>query len=113
MYYFQDNCYIACPDGTLLSNIDLVTCLKCSDECTTCAVSAGNCTKCATKFLYNQQCVTACPKNYFINANMTCSSCSLYPSKCILPPLTYTIYPFTQNYQLQAYVVFNRVVNMS
>jgi hypothetical protein len=30
-----------------------------------------------------------------------------------LPPLTYKIQTFTANYQLQAYVVFNRAVNMT
>lgn len=44
---------------------------------------------------------------------MTCIACSLYPDKCILAPLSYTIHPFTQNYKLHAYVVFNRVVDLS
>lgn len=44
---------------------------------------------------------------------MSCISCEIYPDKCVLEPLSYTIHPFTQNYQMHAYVVFNRVVDMS
>lgn len=112
-YYFQSVCYTSCPDGSYLSVVDLVTCLKCSTECATCSNSASNCTKCAYKFYYNGQCIDACPSNYFVDDTMSCISCEIYPDKCVLEPLSYTIHPFTQNYQMHAYVVFNRVVDMS
>ena len=44
---------------------------------------------------------------------MTCISCLVVPSKCVLSPLTYSITPFTQNYQFKAYVVFSRPVSMT
>lgn len=113
VYFFKEQCYTTCPDGSYLSVLDLVTCLSCSTECATCSVTAGNCTKCAFKFFYNFKCVDACPSNYFVDNDLACIACALYPDKCILPPLSYKISPFTQNFQLHAYVVFNRVVNLT
>ena len=48
-----------------------------------------------------------------MNQSLACVPCSVDPTKCILPPLTYTVHPFTDNYQLHAYVIFNRVVNVT
>jgi len=113
IYFFGGNCYESCPDGSYLNLIDLVTCLACSSECATCSLTAANCTKCAYKFFYNYQCVDACPSGFFVDNNLACISCLVFPDKCILSPLNYTISPFTKNYQLHAYVVFNRVVNLT
>lgn len=113
IYFFGGTCYTSCPDGSYLNLVDLVTCLACNSECATCSLTASNCTKCSTKFWYNYQCVNACPANYFVDSNVACVACSLSPDKCVLEPLTYKIQPFTQNYQLHAYVVFNRPVNMT
>jgi hypothetical protein len=94
IYFYNSDCYTSCPDGSYLST-DLVTCFSCAVQCQTCLNVAAKCTRCAGKFLYLGQCLDACPSNYFVNTNMSCVSCLVVPSKCILPPLTYTITPFT------------------
>ena len=93
--------------------IDLVTCLKCNDECATCSNFANNCTKCSKKFFYLSECIDACPEDFYVNDDMACIACSDNPDACVLEPLKYTIHPFTENYKLHAYVVFNREVDMT
>lgn len=44
---------------------------------------------------------------------MSCIACTAVPLMCTLPPLTYKITPFTQNYKQKAYVVFSRPVDMT
>lgn len=111
-YYFNSLCYTTCPAGSYLS-YDLVHCLGCSAPCATCIGAAGNCTSCIGSYYYLGQCLNACPTNFYIDSNLNCVACSLNPQKCTLPPLTYTVTPFTANFQLQAYVVFNRAVTMT
>lgn len=112
IYYFNSECLSSCINGTYLL-ADMVTCQSCSAECATCSGIGTNCTKCSTQFLYNARCVAACPSDYYVDINQICQSCKSNPSACILPPLSYTISPFTQNYQLNAYVIFNRPVAMT
>lgn len=101
-----------CPDGSFLSS-DLVHCTACSKECAICLGAAANCTKCADKFFFEGACLDACPSNYFVNADLSCIACTAVPLMCTLPPLTYKITPFTQNYKQKAYVVFSRSVDMT
>lgn len=112
IYYFNSVCYSSCPGGSYLS-FDLVTCESCSAPCATCEGTAGNCTSCIESYYYMGRCVSACPDNYYVDVNMQCQACSANPSRCVLPPLSYTVYPFTESYQLQAYCVFNRPVNLT
>ena len=111
-YGYNGTCYSTCPNGSYLS-YDLVTCLSCSLPCRTCHTSAGNCTSCIDSYYYQGQCISACPTNYYVDSNLICQKCSTNPSFCTLPPLNYTIHPFTANYLLQAYCVFNRAVNLT
>lgn len=111
-YYFNNTCYTACPAGSYLS-YDLVHCLACSNPCATCVGAAGNCTACIGSYYYLGQCLNSCPNNFYIDSYLNCISCTVNPQKCVLPPLTYVVKVFTANYQLQAYVVFNRAVNMT
>ena len=69
--------------------------------------------KCAYKFYYLGECVDECPDDYFVNEELACTPCSEYPDKCILEPLSYTVHPFVEDYKLHAYVIFNRVVDLS
>lgn len=112
IYYFNGQCLTSCIAGTYLLP-DMVTCQSCSAECATCDVIGTNCTKCSTMFLYNGRCVDSCPSDYYVDINQTCKACSSTPSACLLPPLTYTISTFMLNYQLNAYVIFNRPVTMT
>lgn len=111
-YYFNSTCFTRCPAGSYLS-YDLVTCLACSSPCATCVGTSGNCTSCIGSYYYLGKCLNACPEKFFIDSNLNCQPCSSNPNKCILPPLNYTVYPFTKDYKLNAYVVFNRPVNLS
>ena len=111
-YYFNKTCFRACPAGSYLS-YDLVNCLACSSPCATCVGTAGNCTSCIGSYYYLGKCLSACPDNFFVDPALSCQPCSSNPAKCTLPPLNYTIYPFTKNYKLNAYCVFNRAVNIS
>lgn len=112
IYYYLGICYFSCPSGSYLS-YDLVNCLSCSSPCATCVGTSGNCTACVASYYYLGQCLNACPTNFYVDSRLNCISCTSNPSKCSLPPLTYTVFPFTANYQLQAYVVFNRQVSLT
>jgi hypothetical protein len=57
--------------------------------------------------------VNRCPVDFYVDDDMACQACASKPSKCELDPLNYTIHPFTKNYKLQAYVVFNREVSLT
>ena len=111
-YSYNGTCHSVCPDGSYLS-YDLVTCLACSLPCRTCSGSSGNCSSCIESYYYLGQCIAACPTNYYVDTNLQCQACATNPSHCTLPPLTYTIHPFTANYRLQAYCVFNRPINLT
>jgi len=111
IYYYNNTCYSTCPNGSYLS-YDLVHCLSCSAPCATCMGSAGNCTTCIGTYYYLGKCLDACPNNFFVD-NLRCVPCSSQPERCTLTPLSYTIHPFTASYRLQAYVIFNRAVNLT
>jgi hypothetical protein len=112
IYYIQGKCALNCVDGTFLLN-DLVTCQKCSVQCAACAISGNNCTKCSSKLWYNYNCVNQCPQNFYANSNNSCISCDINPNACAVSPLNFTFKTFTKNYQLFAYVIFNRPVNLT
>lgn len=107
-FYYQEGCYAACPAGSYLLP-DEVNCQTCAQACVTCRTLASNCTLCLNAFLYNGRCVTLCPSDHFSSQGV-CLACTANPQACLLPPLTYTVTPFFQNYQLYAYLVFNREV---
>ena len=111
-YYFKDICYFTCPDGSYLT-YDLVHCAACSWPCATCMGVAGNCTSCIESYYYLGQCLAACPNNFYVDEKYNCIACSSNPQKCALPPLSYSFFPFTANYLLQTFIVFNRAVSMS
>lgn len=111
-YYFNSRCFTTCPAGSYLS-YDLVNCLACSSPCATCVGTSGNCTSCVGSYYYLGKCLDACPDSFFVDSKLNCQACSSNPAKCTLPPLNYTIHPFTKDYKLHSYVVFNRAVNIS
>lgn len=111
-YYSNGICTQSCVNGTFLLS-DLVTCQKCATICATCSISGNNCTKCASKFWYNYNCVDQCPSSFYVDSNNACVQCTSNPSACLVSPLNFTLQTFTQNYQLYAYVIFNRAVNLT
>ncbi|KAL4508873.1 hypothetical protein ABPG73_006259 [Tetrahymena malaccensis] len=56
-----------------------IMCMSCDQTCLSCS-NQGRCLTCAQgQFLYNNQCVLACPNNYQINQNTnTCDLCTNY-----------------------------------
>ncbi len=111
-YYFKNICYTSCPAGSYLT-YDLVHCLACSSPCATCIGLAGNCTSCIQSYYYLGQCLNACPTNFYIDDKLNCISCTVNPQKCVLPPLTYKITTFKAGFDLKAYCVFSRAVNLT
>lgn len=91
---------------------DLVTCGACSTICATCSIIASNCTKCVGAYLYNYNCVSKCPTNYYADANLTCQPCTATATQCNVPPLTYTLSSKNENGKLYGILVFNREVSM-
>ncbi len=74
-FYYGSSCLASCIDGTYLMS-DLVTCNNCSLVCATCSLTASNCTRCVGAFLYNYNCVSQCPNNFYANSNLTCEPCT-------------------------------------
>jgi hypothetical protein len=48
-----------------------------------------------------------------VDKNNACQQCSSNPSACALPPLSYTVSIKTINYQLFAFVTFNRPIALT
>jgi hypothetical protein len=95
-YYYGGTCISGCIEGTYLMS-DKVTCNNCSAKCSTCSLIATNCTKCVGAYLYNYNCVSKCPDNYFANSDLSCVQCTSNSSQCNVAPLTYTLTTVTQN----------------
>lgn len=111
-YYYGTTCLSGCIDGTYLMT-DQVTCGACSSICATCSMIAANCTKCVGAYLYNYNCVTQCPTNYYPDANLSCRACTATVAQCNTAPLTYTLNTFTQNGELYGILTFNRAASMN
>lgn len=55
-------CEVPCPDGSTRTGDSNGACLDCLDGCKTCSGNRSACTSCPdNEFIYNSQCVTACP----------------------------------------------------
>jgi hypothetical protein len=80
-YYYEGACINGCIPGTFLMS-DKVTCNNCSATCATCSLIATNCTKCVGAFLYNYNCVSKCPNNYFANTDLQCEVCTSNTTQC-------------------------------
>jgi hypothetical protein len=91
---------------------DLVTCGACSSICATCSLIASNCTKCVGAYLFNYNCVTQCPTNYYPNGNLSCLPCTSTVPQCNTAPLTYTLETFNQNGELYGILTFNRAATL-
>lgn len=91
---------------------DKVTCNNCSAICATCSLIATNCTKCVGAYLYNYNCVSKCPDNYYANSDLICVQCTSNSSQCNVAPLTYSLSTVTQNGELYGLLTFNRAVSM-
>jgi hypothetical protein len=95
-FYFKDTCSDRCYEGTYLMS-DKITCGACSSICATCSIIAANCTKCVGAYLYNYNCVSQCPTNYYADGNLACQPCTASVVQCNVAPLTYTLSTFNQN----------------
>lgn len=95
-YYYQSTCVSSCVDGTYLMS-DEITCGACSSICATCSMIAENCTKCVGAYLYNYNCVSQCPTNYYADSSLSCQPCTASVTQCNVAPLTYTLSTFNQN----------------
>jgi hypothetical protein len=111
-FYYGTTCLAGCIDGTYLMS-DLVTCGACSSICATCSLIAANCTKCVGAYLYNYNCVTQCPTNYYPDGNLSCQPCTATVTQCNTAPLTYTLNTFNQNGQLYGILTFSRAATMN
>ena len=80
-YYYEGACIAGCISGTYLMS-DKVTCNKCSAKCATCSLIATNCTKCVGAYLYNFNCVSKCPTNYYANSDLQCVQCTASTPQC-------------------------------
>lgn len=110
-YYYQTTCVDSCFEGTYLMS-DKITCGACSTICATCSIIASNCTKCVGAYLYNYNCVSQCPNNYYADGNLSCQPCTASVAQCNVPPLTYTLNTFNDNGDLYGILTFNRAVSM-
>jgi hypothetical protein len=111
-FYYGSTCLPSCIDTTYLMT-DLVTCGACSTTCMTCSMIASNCTRCKGGYLYNYNCVTSCPNNYYPDFNMTCQPCTATATQCNTAPLTYSLQSFNTNGRLYAMLTFSRPVSMN
>lgn len=91
---------------------DKITCGACSTICATCSIIASNCTKCIGAYLYNYNCVSQCPNNYYADSNLNCQVCTASIPQCNVAPLTYTLNTFNDNGDLYGVLTFNRPVSM-
>jgi len=110
-FYYGSTCIGSCIDGTYLMS-DKITCGACSVICATCSLVASNCTKCVGAYLYNYNCVSKCPTNYYADSNLSCQVCTANATQCNVAPLTYTLESFNQNGNLYGLLTFNRAVSM-
>jgi len=110
-YYYGTTCIGSCVDGTYLMT-DQVTCGACSTICATCSMVASNCTRCVGAYLYNYNCVSQCPTNYYANSNLSCVACTANVRQCNVAPLTYTLTSSNSNGNLYGILTFNRPVSI-
>ena len=110
-FYYGTTCVASCFNGTYLMS-DEITCGACSTICSTCSVIASNCTKCVGAYLYNFNCVSQCPNNYYADSNLVCQVCTASVAQCNVAPLTYTLNTFNENGNLYGILTFNRAVSM-
>lgn len=95
IYYYLNNCYIACPAGTYNAN-GSTTCSACTDPCAECNSGSSVCTEClansTSPILYqvNNTCISTCPSGTYKNdaTNLTkytpvCSNCLPPCSACV------------------------------
>lgn len=78
---FEKKCVSTCPTGYTKVNGN---CIPCNDPiCEICAVnSPGVCEKCSSGYLLGSNCVSKCPKNFFLcDVTKKCQPCN---SKCVL-----------------------------
>lgn len=85
-YYYNNTCFILCPNGTYLTYTN-VHCGACSGNCETCENNASRCLSCQGKYLFNFTCLVKCPENYFGNKDFECQLClnSTNNSACLIP----------------------------
>lgn len=74
---------------------------------------ASNCTKCIGAYLYNFNCVSQCPTNYYPDSNLACQPCTASVAQCNVAPLTYTLTAYNTNGELYGILTFNRAVTMN
>ena len=110
-YYYQTTCVGSCFDGTYLMS-DKITCGACSTICATCSIVASNCTRCVGAYLFNYNCVSKCPTNYYADSRMTCQVCTASVAQCNVAPLTYVLTSYADGISLYGLLVFNREVSM-
>lgn len=63
-------------------------------------------------YLYNYNCVSKCPTNYYADSNLACQPCTASVPQCNVAPLTYTLSTFNQNGELYGILTFNRAVSI-
>lgn len=73
---------------------------------------ASNCTKCVGAYLYNFNCVSKCPTNYYANSDLQCVQCTSSTPQCNVEPLRYTLESFSESGKLYGILTFNREVTM-
>lgn len=110
-YYWGTTCVLQCIASSYLMS-DQVTCGACSSICSTCSLIASNCTKCVGAYLFNYNCVSQCPTNYYPDGNLSCQACTATVTQCNISPLTYVLSTFNQNGQLYGILTFNRATSM-
>jgi proprotein convertase subtilisin/kexin type 5 len=76
---------------------DQITCGACSSICATCSLIASNCTKCVGAYLYNYNCVTKCPNNFYPDGNLSCQVCNSTVAACNIEPLQYVLKSYSKN----------------
>ena len=78
-YLFQLNnsCVSSCGNGLYVDAVTQ-TCVYCTAPCKTCSSTSTTCLSCLTGVLYNYQCPTNCPSQYF-NQSGVCQQC---PNSC-------------------------------
>ena len=63
-------------------------------------------------YLYNFNCVSKCPTNYYADGNLSCQPCTSTVAQCNVAPLTYTLNTVNENGELYGILTFNRAVSM-
>ena len=85
--FYNGSCLSACPSGGTLAPLNGV-CTPCDSTCLTCSLTVTNCTTCnissANPFLMSNQCLTACPPNYYnVSVTGTCVLCATAGINCV------------------------------